>query len=130
VVRIIPTKYNIIVHLWTYKLLESLRRAAFASPLVLEYLQGDEFYPSVVCPFKFLELHGYNDEYTILPTLHYPQKPLDTAPLARFPFLSPSGSSLLLRFLMLISVVLNLISMIGYEEPGVIAMLIFISWFC
>ena len=34
--RIIPTKYNIIVRLWTYafhKLLESLRRAAFASPL-------------------------------------------------------------------------------------------------
>jgi hypothetical protein len=44
--RIIPTKYkynlNIIVRLWTYafhKLLESLRRAAFASPLALERLQ-------------------------------------------------------------------------------------------
>jgi hypothetical protein len=40
--RIIPTKYNIIVRLWTYafhKLLESLRRAAFASPLALEHLQ-------------------------------------------------------------------------------------------
>jgi protein SMG6 len=36
--RIIPTKYNVIIRLWTYafyKLLrvESLRRAAFASPL-------------------------------------------------------------------------------------------------
>ena len=32
--QIIPTKYNIIVHLWTYafhKLLESLHYAAFAS---------------------------------------------------------------------------------------------------
>ena len=40
--RIIPTKYKIIVRLWTYafhKLLESLRRAAFASPLALEHLQ-------------------------------------------------------------------------------------------
>jgi protein SMG6 len=45
--RIIPTKYNIIVRLWTYafhKLLESLRRAAFASPLVLEHLQDFIYY--------------------------------------------------------------------------------------
>src|SRR6266511_5854636 len=40
--RNIPTKYNIIVRLWTYgfhKLLESLRRASFTSPLALEHLQ-------------------------------------------------------------------------------------------
>ena len=45
--RIIPTKYNIIVRLWTYafhKLLESLRRAAFASPLTLEHLQDFIYY--------------------------------------------------------------------------------------
>ena len=38
--RNIPTKYNIIVCLWTYafyKMLESIRRAAFASPLALEH---------------------------------------------------------------------------------------------
>lgn len=40
--RVIPTKYNIIVRLWTYafhKLLETLRRASFASTLALEHLQ-------------------------------------------------------------------------------------------
>jgi hypothetical protein len=40
--RIIPTKYNIIFRLWIYafhKLLESLCRAAFASPLALEHLR-------------------------------------------------------------------------------------------
>lgn len=45
--RNIPTKYNIIVRLWTYafhKLLESLRRAAFASPLALEHLQDFIYY--------------------------------------------------------------------------------------
>ena len=45
--QIIPTKYNIIVRLWTYafhKLLESLRRAAFASPLALEHLQDFIYY--------------------------------------------------------------------------------------
>jgi protein SMG6 len=45
--RIIPTKYNIIVRLWTYafhKLLESLRRAAFASPLALEHLPDFIYY--------------------------------------------------------------------------------------
>jgi hypothetical protein len=45
--RIIPVKYNIIVRLWTYafhKLLESLRRAAFASPLALEHLQDFIYY--------------------------------------------------------------------------------------
>jgi protein SMG6 len=45
--RIIPTKYNIIVRLWTYafhKLLESLRCAAFASPLALEHLQDFIYY--------------------------------------------------------------------------------------
>ena len=45
--RIITTKYNIIVRLWTYafhKLLESLRRAAFASPLALEHLQDFIYY--------------------------------------------------------------------------------------
>ena len=37
---VIPTKYNIIVHLWTYrfyKLLESIHRASFSSPLALEH---------------------------------------------------------------------------------------------
>ncbi|GLB35314.1 putative est1 DNA/RNA binding domain [Lyophyllum shimeji] len=45
--RSIPTKYNIIVRLWTYafhKLLESLRRASFASPLALEHLQDFIYY--------------------------------------------------------------------------------------
>jgi protein SMG6 len=47
--RTIPTKYtgNITVRLWTYafhKLLESLRRAAFASPLALEHLQDFIYY--------------------------------------------------------------------------------------
>ncbi|KAH7915986.1 hypothetical protein BJ138DRAFT_996574 [Hygrophoropsis aurantiaca] len=40
--RVIPTKYNIIIRLWThafYKLLETLRRASFNSPLALEHLQ-------------------------------------------------------------------------------------------
>ena len=40
--RVIPTKYNIIIRLWTHafhKLLEALRRASFASPLALEHLQ-------------------------------------------------------------------------------------------
>ena len=42
-----PTKYNIIVRLWTYgfhKLLESLRRASFSSPLALEHLQDFIYY--------------------------------------------------------------------------------------
>ncbi|KAF8964027.1 hypothetical protein BDZ97DRAFT_1904591 [Flammula alnicola] len=45
--RNIPTKYNIIVRLWTYafhKLLESLRRASFTSPLALEHLQEFIYY--------------------------------------------------------------------------------------
>lgn len=45
--RIIPTKYNMIVRLWTYsfhKLLESLRRASFSSPLALEHLQDFIYY--------------------------------------------------------------------------------------
>ncbi|KAF8061488.1 hypothetical protein FPV67DRAFT_1703906 [Lyophyllum atratum] len=45
--RNIPTKYNIIVRLWTYafhKLLESLRRASFASALALEHLQDFIYY--------------------------------------------------------------------------------------
>jgi protein SMG6 len=45
--RNIPTKYNIIVRLCTYafhKLLESLRRAAFVSPLALEHLQDFIYY--------------------------------------------------------------------------------------
>src|SRR5271168_2767535 len=44
--RIIPTKYNIIVRLWTYAfhILESLHRAAFASPLALEHLQDFIYY--------------------------------------------------------------------------------------
>jgi len=45
--RNIPTKYNIIVRLWTYgfhKLLESLRRASFSSPLALEHLQDFIYY--------------------------------------------------------------------------------------
>ena len=45
--RNIPTKYNIIIRLWTYafhKLLESLRRASFTSPLALEHLQDFIYY--------------------------------------------------------------------------------------
>ena len=45
--RNIPTKYNIIVRLWTFafhKLLESLRRASFSSPLALEHLQDFIYY--------------------------------------------------------------------------------------
>ncbi|KIJ61387.1 hypothetical protein HYDPIDRAFT_31260, partial [Hydnomerulius pinastri MD-312] len=40
--RVIPTKYNMIIHLWTHafhKLLEALRHASFSSPLALEHLQ-------------------------------------------------------------------------------------------
>jgi DNA-directed RNA polymerase beta subunit len=66
---------------------------------------------------------------TMANILYYPQKPLATTLLARFTSLSPTNSSLLLRFLILISIVLNLISMIGFEEPGVIAMLMFTSCF-
>jgi hypothetical protein len=43
----VPTKYNIVVRLWTHafhKLLESLRRASFASRLALELLQGFIYY--------------------------------------------------------------------------------------
>ena len=67
------------------------------------------------------KLEAYVEEHI----LNYSQKPHAIALLARFPFLSPTGSLLLLRFLILISVVLNLISMIGFEEPGVIAILMF-----
>ena len=45
--RNIPTKYNIIIRLWTHgfhKLLESLRRASFASLLALEHLQDFIYY--------------------------------------------------------------------------------------
>ncbi|KAL4259410.1 PIN domain-containing protein [Pleurotus pulmonarius] len=45
--RNIPVKYNIIVRLWSYgfhKLLESLRRASFTSPLALEHLQDFIYY--------------------------------------------------------------------------------------
>ncbi|TFK26448.1 hypothetical protein FA15DRAFT_667539 [Coprinopsis marcescibilis] len=45
--RTIPTKYNIIVRLWTYafhKLLESLRRASFQSLIALEHLQDFIYY--------------------------------------------------------------------------------------
>jgi len=51
--------------------------------------------------------------------------------LARLLFLLPTGSSLPLRFLTLIFVALNLISMIWFEKLGVIAMLMFMfsfSW--
>ena len=51
--------------------------------------------------------------------------------LTRLPFLLPTGSPLPLCFLILISVTLNLISMMWFEEPGVIAMLMFtfsFSW--
>ncbi|KAG6333998.1 hypothetical protein ID866_5081 [Astraeus odoratus] len=40
--RVIPTKYNIIIRLWTHafhKLLEALRRASFTSSIALEHLQ-------------------------------------------------------------------------------------------
>ena len=49
--RNIPTKYNIIVRLWTYgfhKLLESLRRASFNSPLAFEHLQD-----FIYCAYSF-----------------------------------------------------------------------------
>lgn len=45
--RTIPTKYNIIVRLWTFafhKLLESFRRASFQSPVALEHLQDFIYY--------------------------------------------------------------------------------------
>ncbi|KZP28577.1 hypothetical protein FIBSPDRAFT_947410 [Athelia psychrophila] len=45
--RNIPTKYNIIIRLWSHafhKLLESLRRASFASPLALKHLQDFIYY--------------------------------------------------------------------------------------
>ncbi|KIL61929.1 hypothetical protein M378DRAFT_1056674, partial [Amanita muscaria Koide BX008] len=45
--RQIPTKYNIIVRLWTFafhRLLESLRRASFTSPVALENLQDFIYY--------------------------------------------------------------------------------------
>ncbi|KAK7043684.1 hypothetical protein VNI00_008295 [Paramarasmius palmivorus] len=45
--RNIPTKYNIVVRLWTFgfhKLLENLRRASFSSPLALEHLQDFIYY--------------------------------------------------------------------------------------
>ncbi|KAH6918955.1 hypothetical protein BKA70DRAFT_1458601 [Coprinopsis sp. MPI-PUGE-AT-0042] len=45
--RTIPVKYNIIVRLWTYafhKVLESLRRASFQSPVALEHLQDFIYY--------------------------------------------------------------------------------------
>jgi protein SMG6 len=45
--RNIPTKYNIIIRLWTHafhKLLESLRRASFGSSLALEHLQEFIYY--------------------------------------------------------------------------------------
>ena len=67
----------------------------------------------------------------ILPTLYYQQNllllrsPL-AFPFSHFLFLSTTGSSLLLHFLILISV-LSLISTIGFEEPGVIAMLMLTS---
>lgn len=71
----------------------------------------------------------------ILPTLYYQRNLLllcssRAFPFSRLLFLSPTGSSLLLRFLILISVLI-LISTIGFEEPGVIAMLMFtfcLSW--
>lgn len=43
----VPTKYNIVVRLWTHafhKLLEALRRASFASQLALELLQEFIYY--------------------------------------------------------------------------------------
>jgi hypothetical protein len=45
--RVIPTKYNIIIRLWSHafhKLLEALRRASFSSPLALEHLQDFIYY--------------------------------------------------------------------------------------
>ncbi|KAJ7109155.1 hypothetical protein C8R44DRAFT_277493 [Mycena epipterygia] len=45
--RNIPTKYNIIIRLWSFafhKLLESLRRASLTSPLALEHLQEFIYY--------------------------------------------------------------------------------------
>jgi hypothetical protein len=45
--RNIPTKYNIIIRLWTHafhKLLKSLRRASFSSFLALEHLQDFIYY--------------------------------------------------------------------------------------
>ena len=45
--RVIPSKYNIIIRLWTHafhKLLEALRRALFSSPLALEHLQDFIYY--------------------------------------------------------------------------------------
>ena len=48
---------------------------------------------------------------------------------ACFPLFSPTGPFLLLCFLILISIVLNLILMLGFKEPGAIAILISTSCF-
>ena len=79
---------------------------------------------SIIC--LKIPQRGYNGEYSILPTLYYPIAP---TVLTRFAFLSPTGSSLFLRFPITISVVLNLISIMGIEEPGGIARFMFISCF-
>ncbi|KAG2144492.1 hypothetical protein DEU56DRAFT_205910 [Suillus clintonianus] len=45
--RVILSKYNIIIRLWTHafhKLLEALRRASFSLPLALEHLQDFIYY--------------------------------------------------------------------------------------
>ena len=123
--------------LFSYKLLKSLHCAALTSPLALEYLQDINSTHLLPARSNFLIRMDtmantlYYPLYTtqsILLTLYYPQKPLATDLLAHFRFLSPTGSSLLLCFLILI-LVENLISMVGLEEPGVIAMLMFISCF-
>ena len=79
--------------------------------------------------------HGNDGEYSILLTkpsryyvFHGVPHPYYSS-RACFPFLSPSGSMLPLRFLILISIVLNLISMRGFEALGVITILMSTSGF-
>ena len=74
--------------------------------------------------------NGYNGEYFILSTKtsHYYGVPCILQVCFLFLF-SSVGSLLSLCFLILISIVLYLISMLVFKEPGVIAMLIFMSCF-
>ena len=105
--RIVPFKYNIIVRLWTcafYPLYTTNETSYYYAPHSLSLSLAFSF----SC-FLFLLL-SLSLTFTF----------------SCFLFLSTTGSSLLLRFLILISM-LSLISTIAFEEPGVIAMLMLTS---